>query len=68
MIVIELLQETKEDNIVWYAVYRDGEYVTGSYSQKKAKKYFETATQSRFIKPAKVIKREILERCVIKVG
>jgi hypothetical protein len=61
MRVVELIQETKEDNIVWYAVYVDAEYITGSYSQKKANGYYKFALKSRFVKPAKVIKRQVIK-------
>lgn len=61
MKVVELMQETKSDGIVWYSIYVDAEYITGSYSQKQAMIYYKLALKSRFIKPAKVVKRQIIK-------
>ena len=61
MKVVELMQETKADGIIWYSVYMDAEYVTGSYSQKQAIKYYKLALTSRFFRPAKVIRRKIIK-------
>lgn len=61
MKVVELMQETKSNGIVWYSIYVDSEYVTGSYCQKKALKYYKLAIKSRFVKPAKVLKVEIIK-------
>jgi len=61
MKVIELMQETKCDGIVWYSVYVDAEYITGSYSQRKANKYYKLALTSQFVKPAKVLRRKIIK-------
>ena len=60
------MQETKNDGIVWYSVYVDSEYITGSYSQKQAIQYYKLATKSEFIKPAKLLKQEIIKTKKIK--
>lgn len=61
MRVVELMQETKTEGVIWYSVYMDAEYVTGSYSQKQALEYYKLAIKSRFFRPAKVIRTTIIK-------
>ena len=60
MTVVELIEEIRSDMSRWYAIYKDGEYVTGSHSRHKALEWYRIAKKSRFLFVAKVIKRNVI--------
>lgn len=62
MTVIELLEEMRADNSRWYAIYKNGEFVTGSHSKHKALEWYKLTKESRFVYVSKVVKRTVINK------